>query len=36
MARLQNDTYAAGAFVNSSGEIFSETTNWEYVGSNIP
>ena len=35
MARLQGDTYAAGAFANGSGEIFSETTNWEYVESNI-
>jgi hypothetical protein len=35
MAQLQGDTYAAGAFANRSGEIFSETTNWEYVESNI-
>jgi hypothetical protein len=36
MAQLQSDTYAASAFVKSGGEIFSETTNWEYVESNIP
>ena len=36
MDRLQGDGYAHGAFVNSTGEMFSETTNWEYVASNIP
>jgi hypothetical protein len=36
MDQLQGDTYAHGAFVNGSGEMFSETTNWEYVASNIP
>lgn len=36
MDRLQGDTLAHGAFVNSSGEIFSETTNWQMVASNIP
>lgn len=35
MDRLQGDTYAHGAFVNGTGEIFSQTTNWEYVASNI-
>jgi hypothetical protein len=35
MDRLQGDTYAHGAFVNSTGEIFSEITNWENVASNI-
>ena len=35
MARLQGDSFAAGAFVNIKGEMFSETQNWEYVGSNI-
>jgi hypothetical protein len=35
MAQLQGDTYAAGAFKERSGEIFSETTNWEYVESNF-
>lgn len=35
MAELQGDTYAAHAFTGS-GEMFSETTNWEYVDSNIP
>ena len=36
MAELQGDAYAARAFTRGSGEIFSETTNWEYVDSNIP
>ena len=36
MAQLQGDTYAAGAFAKGSGEIFSETTNWEYVESTFP
>jgi hypothetical protein len=35
MAQLQGDSYAAGAFAKDGGEIFSETTNWEYVESNI-
>ncbi len=35
MAQLQGDSYAAGALTKSGGEIFSETTNWEYVESNI-
>ena len=35
MAQLQGDGYAAGAFAKDGGEIFSETTNWEYVESNI-
>jgi len=35
MDQLQGDAYAHGAFVSSTGEIFSETTNWEYVASNI-
>jgi DNA invertase Pin-like site-specific DNA recombinase len=35
MDRLQSDIYAQGAFVNATGEIFSETKNWEYVASNI-
>lgn len=35
MDQLQGDAYAHGAFVNGTGEMFSETTNWEYVGSNI-
>ncbi len=34
MDRLQNDSYAHGAFVNATGEMFSETTNWQYVASN--
>jgi hypothetical protein len=36
MDELQGDTYAHGAFVNGTGEIFSETTNWEFAASNIP
>jgi hypothetical protein len=36
MDRLQGDKYAHGAFVNGTGEIFSQTINWEYVASNIP
>jgi hypothetical protein len=36
MDRLQGDAYAHGAFVQGTGEMFTETTNWEYVGSNVP
>jgi len=36
MYQLQNDTYAHGAFVSGTGEMFSETKNWELVASNIP
>jgi hypothetical protein len=36
MDRLQGDAYAHGAFVSGTGEIFSETKNWEFVASNIP
>jgi len=35
MDQLQGDTYAHGAFINGSGEIFSQTTNWKKVASNI-
>lgn len=35
MDRLQGDTTARGAFVQNSGEIFAQATNWEYVDSNI-
>lgn len=35
MDRLQGDTYAHGAFINGTGEMFSQTRNWEYVASNI-
>lgn len=35
MDRLQGDSYAHGAFVAGTGEMFSETTNWQYVASNI-
>ena len=34
--QLQNDSYAHGAFVNGTGEIFSETANWQYVATNVP
>ena len=36
MYQLQNDNYAHGAFVTGTGEMFSQTTNWEIVASNIP
>lgn len=36
MDQLQGDTFAHGAFVNGTGEMFSETQNWALVASNIP
>ena len=36
MFQLQGDSYAHGAFVNPTGEMFSETKNWEAVASNVP
>jgi hypothetical protein len=36
MFQLQNDSYAHGAFVSGTGEMFSQTLNWELVASNIP
>jgi len=36
MYQLQGDAVAHGAFVSGTGEMFSQTLNWEYVGSNIP
>jgi hypothetical protein len=36
MYQLQGDSYAHGAFVSGTGEMFSETKNWEFVASNIP
>lgn len=36
MFQLQADNYAQGAFVNGTGEIFSETQNWQLVASNVP
>jgi hypothetical protein len=36
MFQLQGDTVAHGAFVNGTGEMFSETTNWELVASTVP
>jgi hypothetical protein len=36
MDRLQGDVFAHGAFVSGTGEMFSETKNWELVASNIP
>jgi hypothetical protein len=35
MDRLQGDSYAHRAFVSGTGEMFSETANWELVASNI-
>lgn len=35
MDTLQGDTYAHGAFVSGTGEIFSQSKNWEHVASNI-
>ena len=35
MDRLQGDATAHAAFVQNTGEMFSQTANWEYVGSNI-
>jgi hypothetical protein len=35
MDRLQGDAFAHGAFINGTGEIFSETANWQLVASNI-
>jgi len=36
MAQLQGDSFAKGAFKQSTGEIFSETANWEFVASTMP
>ena len=36
MFQLQNENLAGGAFVNGTGEIFVETTNWQLVASNVP
>lgn len=36
MFQLQADSFAHGAFVNGTGEMFSETKNWQLVASNIP
>jgi len=36
MDQLQGDSFAHGAFVQGSGEMFTETKNWELVASNIP
>ena len=36
MYQLQGDAFAHGAFVNGTGEMFSETANWELVASNVP
>lgn len=35
MDQLQGDSFAHGAFVSGTGEMFSETTNWQLVASNI-
>jgi hypothetical protein len=36
MFQLQADPLAHSAFVNTTGEIFTETKNWQLVASNIP
>lgn len=36
MFQLQGDPVARGAFANGTGEMFSETTNWELVASTVP
>ena len=36
MFQLQGDAVARGAFVSGTGEMFSQTVNWEHVASNIP
>lgn len=35
MDRLQGDTYAHGAFIDGTGELFHETVNWSNQESNI-
>jgi hypothetical protein len=35
MFQLQNDNYVRGAFVNGTGELFSETKNWQLVASTV-
>ena len=34
--QLQGDSFAHGAFINSTGEMFSETKNWQLVASTVP
>ena len=36
MFQLQADSFAHGAFVNGTGEMFTESTNWQLVASNVP
>ena len=36
MDRLQGNAAAHAAFVNGTGEMFSQPLNWQYVASNIP
>jgi hypothetical protein len=36
MFQLQADALAHGAFVNTTGEIFTETQNWQLVASTVP
>ena len=36
MDRLQGNASAHAAFVNGTGEMFSQTKNWQFVASNIP
>ena len=36
MFQLQNDNLARGAFVSGTGEMFTETKNWQLVSSTVP
>jgi hypothetical protein len=36
MDHLQGNAVAHAAFVTPTGEMFSQTTNWQLVASNIP
>jgi hypothetical protein len=36
MDRLQGNATAHAAFVNATGEMFSQPLNWQFVASNIP
>jgi len=36
MFQLLHDNVTHGAFVNGTGEIFSETKNWQLLVSNVP
>ncbi len=36
MFQLQGESLAHGAFVSGTGEMFSETKNWQLVASSVP